>query len=182
MTNLGNNILKAVYRNGTLHFVANDADPVNKNTGIRLVRLFVLPFPNLTTVGEPSYINVRFGKRDPSDAVNALVWYGWPAIEVNKKGDMAIVYARSGTTVFPEVGYSTFFDTETSIRLGRTLQLGFGPIGSGCLLLPGAPCVSRWGDTAGASADPDDDGIWIAQQYANALGRWNMWVGKIFGK
>jgi hypothetical protein len=43
-------------------------------------------------------------------------------------------------------------------------------------------CPVRWGDTAGAALDPTDEtGIWVAQQYANATGGWDIWVGKVFG-
>jgi len=179
MTNFGNNILKAVYRGGLLYFVANDAQdwfqPGKFVTSIRLVRLPVFGFPNIPTLGNAFYINRRFGKNGVGDMPQDQVYYGWPAVEVNKNGDMVIVYARSGLTLYPEVHYSVYFGAEADIRKSRVLQRGgsvFGSLG-----------VNRWGDIAGAAVDPEDDtGIWIAQQYANAAGSWDMWVGKIFGK
>jgi hypothetical protein len=187
MTNLDTNILKAVYRNGLLHIVGNDAEdwfnPEKPISSIRMVRLFVLGYPNIQTQGEPSYLNRRFGKNGPDDNPQDRMYYGWPALEVNKKGDMAIVYSRSGITIYPQVRYSTYHTGEPDIRSSRLLQPGFGPVSPSCVPTNDKPCRARWGDTAGAAVDPEDDtGIWVAQQYANAKGSWDIWVGKVFGK
>ncbi len=185
MDNLGTDILKAVYRDGKLYVVGNDAQdwfaPKQFISSVRLVRLSVTTFPNIPTEGNPSYINRRFGKNGVGDQPNDQVYYGWPAIEVNKNKDMVIVYARSGMTLFPEVRYSTFFDKESDLRFSRLLQAGGAPYGPPCVG-PGPCPVLRWGDTAGAAVDPaDDTAIWVAQQFANAIGGWDIWVGKIFG-
>src|ERR1700681_3621982 len=103
MSNLWNNALKVVYRDELLHIVTNDArDWFNDGTSlnsIRLVRLSVKKYPGIKTGGQ-YYINRVFGKNNIFDD-NANIdhmYYGWPAIEVNKNDDMIIVYARTGTT------------------------------------------------------------------------------------
>jgi hypothetical protein len=187
MTNLATDVMKAVYRNGFLHLVTHDArewfGDGDQLTSIRLVRVFVLFFPSVTTV-DPTFINRTFGKNNSiDDKPGARVYYGWPAVEVNKAGNMVIVYARSGVGVYPEVRFSAYFGGEPDIRSSRLLRKGDGPRGDpNCLDKDGNPCVYRWGDTAGASVDPKDDtAIWIAQQYADGKGGWEIWVGKVFG-
>jgi hypothetical protein len=174
MSNLYHRVLKAVYRNGLLYFVGNDAYPwfsaSELLTSVRLVRLSVGAFPNIPTQNDASYINRKFGKNAPGDGPQDRIYYAWPAVEVNASGNMVIVYARSGIAIFPQVHYSAYYRTEPDIRPSRLLQQGFN-----------AYSGYRWGDTAGASADPEDGGIWVAQQFANASGGWDIWVGEVFG-
>jgi hypothetical protein len=200
MTNVGNDLVaKAVHYSGQLVFVVHDSqDWFNDKkllTSIRLVRLFVLGFPNIPTNGDPSYINRRFGKNAAGDNPQDRMYYGWPAVAVNKKQDIVVVYARSGATIYPEVRYSTHFATATDIRPSWPLKPGDGTYqsagttckdknGNTVVDKNGNPvyCPVRWGDTAGAALDPTDEtGIWVAQQYANATGGWDIWVGKVFG-
>jgi hypothetical protein len=185
MTNLNNDILKAAYRSGDLVFVANDAqDHYHDGTllsSIRLVRLRVLGFPNIPTLGDPAYINTRFGNVSWDDHPGDRMHGGWPAVEVNKNSAIAVVYARSGATVDPEVRYNALFDNDADIRPSRLLKAGdaaYAPLGCYTNEVIG-PC--RWGDTAGAAVDPQNDtSIWLAQQYANSEGGWDIWVAKVF--
>jgi len=99
---------------------------------------------------------------------------------------MVVPYARSGSSMFPQVRYRVRFDGEPSIRTGRLLKPGdatyfaggcYGKDKNGNTVL----VACRWGDNAGAAVDPaDDTGIWIAQQYANGSGGSNIWVGRVF--
>lgn len=86
-------------------------------------------------------------------------------VEVNKNGDMVAVYARSGSTVYPEARYSVYFGTANDINSSSLLQFGevagstagFGD--PNCTRMDSKgnvfPCITRWGDNAGASLDPD---------------------------
>lgn len=179
MTNLGTDVLKAVYRNGLLYVVTNDArDWFNDGqmlTSIRLVRLFVGAFPNIPTKGNPSYINRVFGKNNIYDDKTGAehMYYGWPAVEVNRNGDMVIIYARIGSTIYPQVRFSVYYHNESDIRPSRLLHDGEAPYDQG-----GSPL--RWGDCAGASVDPSDDtAIWVVHEYAKTGGNYGIWVGEV---
>ncbi|GAB3002869.1 hypothetical protein [Saccharothrix stipae] len=182
MTNLGTDVVKVVYRHPNLVLVCNDGKDWFGDgqvlSSIRLVRVSVLGFPNLSTAPNSGFIDRTFGKNSLDDAPADHVHYGWPAVEVNKYQNMVVVYARSGQTLYPEVRFSAYLNTETDIRPSRLLQAGgnaYGGQGGS------ASTLYRWGDLAGASVDPKDDtAIWVAQQFANADGSYDVAVGKVF--
>jgi hypothetical protein len=180
MSNLGTDVLKSVYRSGLLHIVTNDARQWSSAppslTSIHMVRFSVQEWPSIPTTGK-FYINRVFGYRNViDDKENDRMYYGWPAIEVNKNFDMVIVYARSGETIFTEARISARYNNESDIRPSRLLHKGEATIA-------GAKAV-RWGDLAGASVDPEDDtSIWVVHQYATdamaTKSYYGIWVGKI---
>jgi hypothetical protein len=189
MDNLGSDVSKAVYRNGRLHLTANDArDWFNDGqilNSIRLVRLDVSGYPNIPTTAPSGFIDRVFGSNNSiSDQPTDHMYYGWPAVEVNQYGDMVVVYARTGATIFPEVRLSAFLNSEADLRPSRLLKAGEDqyaldyPDLTSCNVL-------RWGDTAGASVDPaDDTAIWVTQTYGSDartfhINNWALWVGKL---
>ena len=178
MDNLLNWPIKAVYRNGKLYAVMNDRfdwfSDAQLLSSIRLLRLDVSSFP---TVGVD--IDRTFGKNSSSDDNPAdHMYYGWPAIEVNSSADMAIVYARSGAPIDPEVRYSAYYHADADISPSRQLKAGEAPYAQ-------TNPQQFWGDTSGASLDPyDDTAIWLAQQYATSeasSNNYDIWVSKVFG-
>jgi hypothetical protein len=163
MTNLGNDFLKAVYRDNLLYATGMDArtwlspTDTSRYTSIRLVRLDVSAFPSVTVS-----IDRTFGGHAVDDPPGAHAYYGWPAMDVNKAGDMALVYARSGDVITPEIRYSAYFSSEVDIRPSRLLWPGAAPYTA----TSNVETPARWGDNAGASVDPfDDTAIWLAHQY-----------------
>jgi hypothetical protein len=189
MTNFGNSPLKAVYRKNKLYTVMNDArdwfGDSNPTNSIRLMRINVSEFPKISTNKSSGFINRIFGANNPiEDDRKTRMYYGWPAIEVNKDGNMAIVYTRTGTTIFPEMRYSSYYNAENDIRPSRIVKAGekdyFQSLSTNTTLF-------YWGDIAGASVDPSDDkAIWIAHQYASSsatsasAGNFQVWVGRVF--
>jgi hypothetical protein len=152
-------------------------------TSIRLIRLWVLGYPDIPTVGDPSFIDRTFGKNSSTDDKSSdHMYYAWAAVEINKNHDMVVVYARSGQTLYPEVRFSLYEDAGPDIRPSRLLKAGEATYARSSDASPLA-----WGDCAGASVDPSDDtAIWIAQQYARNPaagatnnGNWDIWVGKV---
>ncbi|MGB8645471.1 MAG: hypothetical protein WCF84_09555 [Anaerolineae bacterium] len=181
------NVLKAIYRNQHLyvtnHETANWTTGVNQ-TSIRVVRLDLSDWTSdRAFVHFPQGNDDRtFGDLAQGDPPAEQAYYMWPALEVNKQGNMVVVYTRSSTDLYPQVRYSTFlYPTEPDIRPSQLLKAGEGYAGS----VP-TDCSTatpyRWGDLAGASVDPyDDTGVWIAHEYANAAHETDVWVGKVFG-
>ena len=185
MTNLGNNFLKSVYRDNLLYVTGMDArswfSPTDQSpyTSIRMIGLDVSAFPSVTVS-----IDHTFGGPVIDDPLGAKPYYGWPALEVNKFGDAALVYARSGAVITPEIRYSAYLTGETEIRRPRLLKAGEAPY---TLTTAANANLAPWGDNAGASVDPyDDTGIWLAHQYPIPYVRgvnqgWAIWVSKVFG-
>jgi hypothetical protein len=189
MSNLINWPLKAVYRSGSVYTVMNDGRDWFKDnqpmTAIRLVRVNVKEFPKIPTSPTSGFINRIFGANNPlEDPPETRLSYGWPCMEVNKNGDMAIVYTRTGTTRYPEMRYSAYLAAESDIRPSRLVKIGEAPYDQ---TLPTKPQIVFWGDLAGASVDPaDDTAIWVAHQYASKTagnagnGNFQIWVAKVF--
>jgi hypothetical protein len=184
MSNLYSSILKAVYRDGELAFVAADArdwfGDMNSLSSIRLVRLWLLGGPPF--IVQLDNFDNTFGKNDWDDNPSDRMSYGWPAVEMNKDHNLAVVYAKSGATIYPQVRYSAHLAHEFITRPSQLLKLGeatFKPDGCGSDI-NGNPYACRWGDLAGAAVDPDDTGIWLAHQFANASHGYDIWVARVF--
>ncbi len=160
MTNLGISVLKAVERAGHLYMTMNDSvdwfGDGQTLTSVRVVRVDTNSFPAL---------NVEFdrtigGHNDVEDPPGAEIYYGWGTAEVNKNGDVAVVYTRSGASIYPQIRFSTLLHGEPDLRPSRLLKAGETSYNLG-LTVP-----LYWGDLSGASVDPyDDSSIWFAHQY-----------------
>lgn len=190
MTNLGTNILKAVYRDNKLYLVGNDARPWgggNLLSSIRLLRLNVANYPSVPSpASDPTSIDRPFGGGNAiDDPAGARMYYAWPALEVNQHGDMVVVYSRSGSTIFPQMRGSVYFAKEADIRPSRLLKTGEAgfldehPVDT--------TTVYPWGDVGGASLDPFDNlSVWLAHEYTTQTyplpdSNHSVWVSKMFG-
>jgi len=174
MSNMGNELLKAVVRSDQIFVVANDAHDwgggLGTFTSIRLIAI------NLDS--SQITIDRTFGGfNELTEGSNLRFYYGWPALDVNASGTIGIAYARSGDTIDPEVRYTIRYANESDVRSSVQLQAGqaaYSSTESGS---------ARWGDLAGASVDPlDDHSFWFAQEYsASGLGSFNyqIAIGKV---
>src|SRR5260370_28436727 len=94
------------------------------------------------------------------DPPNAHDYYAWSAVEVNQNLDMALVYARSGANLYPEVRISAYYAAESDIRPSRLLKAGEAPADSsacdskGNVIGPGSFNPVPWGAPAGAAPGP----------------------------
>jgi hypothetical protein len=186
LTNLGNSPLKATFRAGKLYLAFNDAvnwygDGVL--TSARLVRLNVSGYP---TVPPPEVDRTFGGRSSFYDEPGYRVHYGFPAVAVNKAGDAVVVYARSGSQVYPEVAFSVYPKNGPDVLPSRRLKQGEERV--------------RWGtskliqlhDLNGVAVDPHDDtAVWMAAPYGlksssapphlGGNANFAIWVGKAFG-
>jgi hypothetical protein len=187
MANTGNDVMKAVFRDGKLYSTFQDCKiwPGASQclTSIRVVRV------DVTNPGVPE-IDRTFGQRSALDPAKVdLVSYGTPAVEVNKNGDIALVYIRSSAQVFPEARYSVYYAKAPDISPSRALHIGQASVGGDsmpCIRVKGfANCSKPVGnlDVGGISVDGgDDEGIWMAHSYVDSSGNYKTTVGRIFGK
>ncbi len=190
--NVAGVIMKAVYRGGHVYgtwvdcFDSDDAD-TDCETILRLFRA------NVANASDK--LDEGFGTRNPyDDGPTDVVHYGNPALEVNKDGDVAVVYTRSGRRstkpVYPEARFSIFRQAGLDVLASRVLQAGDYPLGTN---VPAEKPIGQL-DTGGAAVDPfDDRAIWMAHKYSTqgvdgngvpivAQGGYRLVVGKIFGR
>src|SRR5262249_52932457 len=112
--------LKAVFRNDFLYFVTNDA--MGPFTAVRYVRLLVNTYPVIFLDDVHKFFSQTLGVTDAIEG--DLAWSAWPAVEVNKSANAAIVFARTSDDIYPQVRFSTHFGSETDVRLSRLLKAG----------------------------------------------------------
>jgi hypothetical protein len=187
-TNLGTAVLKSVYRDGKFYFVTQDAvdwgSIGQQFTSVRLVRLDVSGAPAVPASGDV-FIDRTFGSNNGfEDPPESRFYYAWPAVEVNSNGDMVVIYARSGDTIFPEARYTVRLADDPDVRSSRVLKQGETSYLNKCETASG---VSRWGDLGGASVDPrDGTSVWVVHEYVAdvpvgecSASNYSLWIGKI---
>jgi len=180
LENLGAHVISAFYRTGMVYSVMQDcmswtAAQSECATSIRLVRANVGHLlqagPNVTSgdagaLATPSYkelsnsagsyyLDRTFGLRGPGDSDDAIVYYGNPAVAVNNRGDMGIVYMRAGSDTYPEARYSLFRYDGNDILKSRLLKKGDRNLTGNY-------------DTGGAELDPDGETFWFVHAYGDA--------------
>ncbi len=188
ISNVGNGVMKTVFRNGKLYTTFQDCrlwpGASQCVTSIRLLRV------DAANPGAQPEIDRTFGQRNVNDPAKVdLVSYATPAVEVNKHGDIVLVYMRSGANVFPEARYSLYAANAPDISPSKLLKAGASSLGgdlNNCIKNNGANnCPPQIGnlDVGGISVDGgDDEGVWMAHGYVNASGQIKIAVGKVFGK
>jgi len=182
LSNIGNILQKTSYRDGSLYVTWQDcvnwAQSSTCYTSVRLVRIDMINGFQVT-------IDRSFGLRNVyDDKPGDFVYYGVPSVEVNADGNMAIVYQRSGKTVFPEARFSVYLAHDVDVLPSRALQTGDAPVGYNAV--PGAEGTAGNLDVSGVSVDPfDDTAIWMIHGFGTQSGLWGAYrlaVGKVFGR
>lgn len=178
LRNLGGHTVSAFFRDNQIYTVMQDciqwrASQEECSTSIRLVRVEVSPMMFLNEGDAPAwadplshslengagsrYLDRTFGLRGPGDESDAVVYYGNPAVTVNVRGDIGVVYMRAGKTVYPEARYSIYPRDGDDILSSRLMAKGSR--------------ISRMNfDTGGAELDPDGETFWFAHAYSDANG------------
>jgi hypothetical protein len=197
LTNTGTRVMKAAFENGRVYATFADCrsfkGAADCTSAVRLVR--VNTSSNAVEIDQS--IGDKF--RNEPDSVGPI-FFGMPAVEVNRNGDVALVYMRAGKHVFPQAAYSMLLRGDTAISSGRVLNEGTAAAGGennecaqarkDCQNSGGQACQkmndacnqsARDLDVAGIAVDPVDDSIWIADGYRDA-DRYQIAVGHVFGR
>ena len=169
--NVANIILQGVYRAPHLLLGALDGQTFGTATPLAAVRLIRVPVSSNSGNPLAADLDISFGLRTASDAANARSHYYFPAVEVNSKGDAAIVFGRSGDALAPEIRYSAWYHREGHPRPSMLVKATGHAYTNG--LQP---------DIVGAALDPSDDAIWFAFPYPNAKGGYDISVSRVFGR
>ena len=172
-------VVGAVYRIGKLYLVGGKSVE-EKGEAVRTsVRVVRIPVEKLgasiikaSNDSSKGFLDHAFGRNATSDAPGDRLSYAFPAVAVNKRGDMLFGYGRfpfiSEKPFKPEARYSLWYSGETKQR--RSF-----------LLLEGKSVNSDTSiDYTTAVVDPSDDmTFWVALPYAESSTRLKTVVGKI---
>lgn len=133
------------------------------------VRLNGWPTSNSPTLAEEGVVG------------NAAEWNFCPAIGVNKKGDAAITWTRSSSSIFPSIAFA--------FRAAGASSFGAAQNITPSVTLPGPPPIvinntfnvdGRWGDYFSVWPDPNDGTFWITNQWTRTdTGTWSTWWTQI---
>jgi hypothetical protein len=183
--NLDATAMKAVARGGGLIVTWMDCkSPVPLSPCTTMARLAGFDAPAALANGlAPTFLDGGVGMNDPDDTPGVLVSSGNPAIEVNKLGDIVVVYTRSSTKTFLQARYSALVHPESTLRTGRTLKAGNFPYNA---TDPdnGKNYVLNL-DTGGIAVDPKDGvGVWMLHAFSfksDEKGDVDFAFGKVFG-
>jgi hypothetical protein len=160
MANMGNNFLKAVYRNNNVYVIGQDCWPTVTTDcimAIRLVRKNISNFMGLPLDATKPEVERIFGLRHSGEPQSVVNYYGTPGIEVNKNDDMVAVFMRSGATLYPEARYSIYHHNKSDIEPSHLIHKGEGAFPGGI-------------DIAGSAVDPSDDhAIWVAHYWLEGV-------------
>ena len=137
---------------------------------------------NVGTSRKSQYAGVRWYEiRNPSGTPqvaqqstfapdNSFRWMG--SIAQDKQGNMALGYSVSSSTMHPSIRYTARAATDPASTMGTEVSIVEG---TGSQLAN----LSRWGDYAAMSVDPDDDcTFFFTTEYLKANGTWN-WSTRI---
>ncbi len=112
--------------------------------------------------------NYRFGDNSH--------WYYYPAIAIDKNGNVAMTYSRSSIDEYAGCFYSTRLKNDPAgFSNSNTLQEG-----KGNYVVTFNGDRNRWGDYSGIWLDPENEqNIWMFAENAAATNTWGTWIGEI---
>jgi hypothetical protein len=165
-------VLNASYREGKFYATFQERVVWKAIGGNSLYSVRVLRVNTLTSETE---IDRTLGVNNKFDDKSSDRYeYKWPGIEVNKNGDIVVVYVRfssEGSKRSQQVRFSVWVHDEPDIRPSRLLRAGDAMFATNT-------------DTAGIAVDPsDDEAVWVAHIFAgDPSGSNRIAVGKVLGR
>ncbi|MGZ4248474.1 MAG: PKD domain-containing protein [Solirubrobacteraceae bacterium] len=174
--NAGNNVMRAVYRDSRLVLTFAECKVWSgTNTCTTAVRLIQLRH---TPSGWVVHRDQTLGRAEPPDPPGTVAGYADPEVELNKDGDIAVDYLRSGKTVLAQARYSTYLHNQNALGASQLIAAGDSIVG-GKATADSPICCNI--DTGGISIDAfDDEGIWMMHGYGHS-GGYALGVAKVFG-
>jgi hypothetical protein len=164
--------LRNVVQHGNTMFAlqVGSVSPSVQNSYVRVYRLeFVAP-PH---VADPVTLSPDAG-----------VWYYNPAIAVGPQGNLVATFNRSSAAGgdFASIWTATLPAGATAWDPPQHVKTSVGCY-SHDRLEPPVPRFGsgsfRWGESAGASPDPNGSGVWVYNVYAAASKKWGTWLTKV---
>ncbi|HRI46781.1 MAG TPA: FlgD immunoglobulin-like domain containing protein [Ignavibacteriaceae bacterium] len=148
------------FRNGYLHSAHSIANPINNN--------FSSIFYTKINVNQGSLSEYKvFGGNER--------WHFYPALAVDKYGNVVVSYSRSSPLEYPGAFYSSLENSKSTFSGSKIIQSGKGnyvvDFGSG---------RNRWGDYTGIWLSPTDETEFYALgEFASATNTWGTNISHI---
>jgi hypothetical protein len=99
-----------------------------------------------------------------------------PALTINARGDIGVVYSRSSETLPPQMLFASRYATDPPGVMGKP-QLVASTVGD----TYGFPGSNRWGDYFGIDTDPNDDvTFWVFAMAGTADRFWTTYIASFF--
>lgn len=139
-------------------------------TGVRVIRLRldgVVRSHGAIRRLKLSFAGEKLIQQTPAKGAAGATWFGFPALEVNRLGDVVAAYHASSPTTFVAARYSVWPHGEQGFRASRVLKAGQGAAHDSHHYL---------GMSTG-----DDGGVWIIDGYGAPGGGWSFAFGKVLG-
>ena len=163
-----NRVLDASWSNGTMWVSLNDGCTPAGDSALRSCLRLIEVNTNTNSVLQDW------------DVATPGHYYFYPALRVDSKGDLFVVFGYSNSSVYPSVAVAAhgFADPINTLGQPITLAAGSGPEANATGFCPSYP-VCRYGDYFGATTDPSDTSfVWVAGQYGTQSG-WSTWIAGV---
>lgn len=155
--------LQAVWRNDELWICAQVVPPSGSDAGQATAHWWQVNTMNL--VGGLSLIDQ--GNVGGEDIASGTYTF-FPAISVDKNGNMAIGFSASASSIYPGAYYTGRLSTDSPGTVQPSVVFAAG-LGYYYRQFNGTR--NRWGDYSGMSVDPvDDETFWVFNEYALTRG------------
>lgn len=133
--------------------------------------------------GSGSVSAIRFYQIDPKGIVKQEVTYGsdglsyyMPAVTVNNKGDVVLVFNRSGKAQFAGIYYAGRRATDPLGAFSPSVVLHPGESNYG-IVFKGTN-IARWGDYNAIAVDNSNQTFWMYSEFVKHPDEWNTVIGQ----
>ncbi len=135
--------------------------------------------------GAPSHTGCDWWQIDPVNIVvqqfgrvadnSGNVFYFYPSINVNSRGDALLSYCQSSANTYVSCTYSFHAanDSPNSMEDNYLFRSG---VGNFAVLVRGD---NRWGDYTAVALDPSDNSFWTFSQWADSNNRWSTAIANV---
>ncbi len=104
------------------------------------------------------------------------IYYLYPALSLDSKGDMTIIVGYSSSSNYPGlIVWGQAYNEPNSLEPGASPG---GLFPSGPASYPACSGVCRYGDYFGAATDPDGTNVWVAGEYGAAGTVWSTYIAR----
>ncbi len=148
-----------IYQDGLLHTVHSVLSPGLDSTSS-------LQYVKIDVNGNSAVEDLQFGAKS--------YWHYYPALAVDKSGNVVITYSRSSQNEYIGAYFTTKINSG-SFEGSHLLRAG-----NGNYVKDYDSGRNRWGDYMGIAVDPaDPDNIWMFTEYASNTNTWGTWIGEV---
>lgn len=156
-------LYNAIFQNNYIYTATTEKWNFDQGAAESAIRYF-----KIHTVKSEAGIDATYGGPD--------LFYYFPAIGVDRSGNIHMVFSRSGKEEYACVRYAARKKGDPELGASEVLKAGEAYYES--LDSSGR---NRWGDYSGIARDPSTGYMWLYGEYAKSLEEWGTWIGMVKG-